>query len=96
MWYTMSVIRYTRLRGEPMTNNEEAAAQTDSVLVAFRCPRALADAAGRAAALEGLTRSDIARRALLYALAGKSNQRASPRGAQPMWSPRPGGFQAEG
>jgi hypothetical protein len=55
-----------------MSVNEEAA-QTDSVLVAFRCPRPLADAAEAAAALEGLTRSDIARRALIYALAGKTN-----------------------
>jgi hypothetical protein len=46
----------------------EEAVQTDSVLIAFRAPRPLADAAEAAAALEGLTRSDIARRALIYAL----------------------------
>jgi hypothetical protein len=59
-----------------MSPNEETA-QTDSVLIAFRAPRPLADAAEAAAALEGLTRSDIARRALIYALAGKTNPRPS-------------------
>jgi hypothetical protein len=48
--------------------NMDEAVQTDSVLIAFRAPRPLADAAEAAAALEGLTRSDIARRALIYAL----------------------------
>jgi hypothetical protein len=51
-----------------MSLPDEAAVQTDSVLIAFRAPRPLADAAEAAAALEGLTRSDIARRALIYAL----------------------------
>jgi hypothetical protein len=50
-----------------MNENEEA-----SVLIAFRAPRPLADAAEAAAALEGLTRSDIARRALIYALRGQN------------------------
>ena len=53
-----------------MSANE--AVQTDSVLIAFRAPRPLADAAEAAAALEGLTRSDIARRALIYALRGNN------------------------
>lgn len=49
-------------------SNEEESVQADSVLVAFRCPRPLADAAEAAAAREGLTRSDVARRALIMAL----------------------------
>jgi hypothetical protein len=52
--------------------SEEAAVQTDSVLVAFRCPRPLADAAEAAGAVEGLSRSDIARRALIRDLGFKS------------------------
>jgi hypothetical protein len=39
--------------------------ETNSVIVAFRCNPALATAAEAAAAAEGLSRSDIARRALL-------------------------------
>jgi hypothetical protein len=42
--------------------------EVGSVVVAFRAPRALADAAERAAAREGISRSDIARRALMVAL----------------------------
>jgi hypothetical protein len=52
-------------------NHDEASVQIDSVLVAFRCPRILVDAAVATAAREGLTRSDIARRALIHALRGQ-------------------------
>jgi hypothetical protein len=51
---------------------DEVTAQTDSVLVAFRCPRPLADAAEAAGAVEGLTRSDVARRALIRDLGFKN------------------------
>jgi hypothetical protein len=44
----------------------------DSVVVAFRAPRALADAAEAAAAREGLTRSAVARRALLNDLRARA------------------------
>jgi hypothetical protein len=47
-----------------MQRDEELEAQA-GVIVAFRCPTALAEAAERVAASEGLSRSDIARRALL-------------------------------
>ena len=58
-----------------MSPNEETA-QTDSVLIAFRAPRPLADAAEAAAALEGLTRSDIARRALILRPRGQNESTA--------------------
>ena len=43
--------------------------QFDSVLVTFRAPKALADAAEAVGAKEGLTRAAVARRALLRDLA---------------------------
>ena len=58
-----------------MNENEEA-----SVLIAFRAPRPLAAAAEAAAAREGLTRSDIARRALIYALRGNNAPAATAHG----------------
>jgi hypothetical protein len=47
----------------------EDEAQRAGLIIAFRAPRTLADAAEAAAAREGLTRSDIARRALMKDLA---------------------------
>jgi hypothetical protein len=47
--------------------------ETGSVVVAFRANKALADAADAVAAKEGLSRSDIARRALLRDLAVQLN-----------------------
>jgi hypothetical protein len=55
-----------------MSMHEEAAVQTDSVLIAFRAPRPLADAAEAAGAVEGLSRSDVARRALIRDLGFKN------------------------
>ena len=48
-----------------MHRHEEEQDAQAGVIVAFRCPSALAEAAERVAAREGLSRSDIARRALL-------------------------------
>jgi hypothetical protein len=47
-----------------------------SVVVAFRADRRLAAAADEAAAREGLSRSDIARRALLRDIASQSQSEA--------------------
>jgi hypothetical protein len=65
-----------------MSLHEEASAQTDSVLVAFRCPRSLADAAEAAGAVEGLSRADIARRALIRDLGFKNTPVATPESAE--------------
>jgi len=46
---------------------------SDHPVVAFRCPRALAEAAERVAASEGITRSDVARRALMRDLAREAS-----------------------
>jgi hypothetical protein len=51
-------------------------------VIAFRCPPALVAAAERAAAAEGLTRSDIARRALIYALRGNNSPIATAESAE--------------
>jgi hypothetical protein len=48
-----------------------------SVIVAFRAPKALADAAERAAAREGISRSDVARRALIRDLAPREREAAA-------------------
>ena len=50
------------------TETKEKDRASDFSIIAFRCPHALAEAAERAAAAEGSTRSDIARRALMRAL----------------------------
>jgi hypothetical protein len=47
--------------------------ELDSVLVTFRAPKALADAAEAAGAREGLTRAAVARRALLRDLAAQAD-----------------------
>jgi hypothetical protein len=44
---------------------EEQAEERDCIVIAFRAPPELAAAAETAAAAEGITRSDIARRALI-------------------------------
>ena len=46
--------------------------EVNSVVVAFRAPRELAAAAEAAGALEGLSRSDVARRALIRDLGFKT------------------------
>jgi len=50
--------------------------EVGSIVVAFRADRRLAAAADEAAAKEGLSRSDIARRALLRDLASQSQSEA--------------------
>jgi hypothetical protein len=48
-----------------MAKTAEQAEERDCIIIAFRARPELAAAAERAAAVEGLTRSDIARRALI-------------------------------
>jgi hypothetical protein len=48
--------------------------ELDSVLVTFRAPKALADAAEAAGAKEGLTRAAVARRALLRDLQSQESE----------------------
>jgi len=48
--------------------------ETGTITLAFRAPRALAAAAERAAAKEGLSRSAVARRALLRDLQSQSSE----------------------
>jgi hypothetical protein len=42
----------------------------DDIVVTFKCSRVLAEAAEAIAAMEGVSRSDVARRALMRDLAG--------------------------
>jgi hypothetical protein len=55
----------------------EDADELGSVIVAFRAPKALVAAAERAAAREGISRSDVARRALIRDLAPRENEAAA-------------------
>jgi hypothetical protein len=59
--YTFTHKNFVMCRDDAMRDTDE----TGTITLAFRAPRALAAAAERAAAKEGLSRSAVARRALL-------------------------------
>ncbi len=66
--YSFSIRNDVPIYGVSMsmqTETKEKDRASDFSIIAFRCPHALAEAAERAAAAEGSTRSDIARRALM-------------------------------
>src|ERR1700736_1747254 len=68
--YTFTHKNFVMCREDAMRDTDE----TGTITLAFRAPRALAAAADRAAAKEGLSRSAVARRALLRDLQSQSSE----------------------